>query len=218
MTFKTHRLIKSGRISLARPVESPFHRPLKRFEQLLARLPPLGVLTPTQRGTAGEQLFAACVTLASDGDLELFKPLTDDDHTDVTAGKRGKVPVLAIQVKTALSLTRQGFAVARMIFPDGKLRQHAAFVYSILFVVDGSVEAAWIVPSRDFNRLTYRGAGPRGKGIELQFMASPTRPDHWTAFRCARMDMGPKLIALIDSLPSGQPPHVEGARLLLRRR
>jgi hypothetical protein len=176
------------------------------------------VLTPTQRGTAGEQLFAACVTLSSDGDPELFKPLTDDDHTDVTAGKRGKVPVLAIQVKTALSLTRQGFAVARMIFPDGKLRQHAAFVYSILFVADGSVEAAWIVPSRDFNRLTYRGEGPRRKGVELQFMASPTRQDRWTAFRCARMEMGPKLIALIDSLPLGHPPHVEGAHLLLRRK
>jgi hypothetical protein len=40
------------------------------------------LLTPTQRGTAGEQLFAACVTLSSAGDLELFKPLTDDDHTD----------------------------------------------------------------------------------------------------------------------------------------
>jgi hypothetical protein len=55
--------------------------------------------------------------LSSAGDLELFKPLTDDDHTDVTAGKRGKAPALAIQVKTALSLTRQGAAVARLIFP-----------------------------------------------------------------------------------------------------
>jgi hypothetical protein len=133
------------------------------------------MLTPTQRGTAGEQLFAACVTLSSAGELELFKPLTDDDHTDVTAGKRGKVPALAIQIKTALSLTRQGFAVARMIFPDGKPRQDRAFVYAILYVTDASVEAAWIVRSADFNRLTYRGAGPHGKGIELQFMASPTR-------------------------------------------
>ena len=114
----------------------------------------LTVLTPTQRGTAGEELFAACVTLSSDGDLELFKPLTDDDHTDVTAGRRGKVPALAIQVKTALSITRQGFAVARMNFPDGKPRKHPAFVYAIVYVVNASVEASWIVPSGDFNRLT----------------------------------------------------------------
>jgi hypothetical protein len=175
------------------------------------------VLTPTQRGTAGEELFAACVTLSSAGDLELFKPLTDDDHTDVTAGRRGRVPALAIQVKTALSLTRQGFAVARMTFPEGKPRQHPAFVYAILYVTEASVDSAWIVPSTDFNRLTYRGAGPRGKGIELQFMASPTREDRWSAFRCERTDMGPKLINLIDALPAGHPPRVPGANLLLRR-
>ena len=175
------------------------------------------MLTPTQRGTAGEQLFAACVTLSSAGDLELFKPLTDDDHTDITAGKRGKVPALAIQVKTALSLTHQGFAVARMSFPDGKPRQHPAFVYAIVYVVNASIETAWIVPSADFNRLSYRGAGRRGKGLELQFMASPTRQDRWSSFRCGRMDLGPKLIALIDSLPAGRAPHMRGAHLLLRR-
>ena len=176
------------------------------------------MLTPTQRGTAGEQLFAACVTLSSAGDLELFKPLTDDDHTDVTAGKRGKVPAVAIQVKAALSLTRQGFAVARMNFPDGKPREHPAFVYAIVYIVDASVEAAWIVPSARFNRLTYRGAGRRGKGLELQFMASPTREDRWSAFRCGRMDLGPKLIYLIDSLPAVRAPRVPGAHLLLRRK
>jgi hypothetical protein len=175
------------------------------------------VLTPTQRGTAGEQLFAACVTLSSAGDLELFKPLTDDDHTDVTAGRRGKVPALAIQVKSAFSLTRQGFAVARMSFPDSKPRQHRAFVYAIVYIVAASVEAAWIVSSADFNRLSYRGAGRRGKGLELQFMASPTRQDRWSSFRCGRMDLGPKLITLIDSLPAGRAPNVRGAHLLLRR-
>lgn len=175
------------------------------------------MLTATQRGTAGEQLFAACVTLSSAGDLELFKPLTDDDHTDVTAGRRGKVPAIAIQIKTALSLDRKRLAIARMAFPDGKPREHPAFLYAILYVADASVDTAWVVPSADFNRLTYRGAGRRGKGIELQFMASPTRDDRWSPFRCRRLDLGPRLIALMDSLPAGHAPRVPGAHLLLRR-
>jgi hypothetical protein len=127
------------------------------------------------------------------------------------------VPALAIQVKTALSLDRQGFAVARMSFPEGKARQHRAFVYAVVYVTDASVDAAWIVPSAAFNRLSYRGAGRRGKGIELQFMASPTRQDRWSAFRCERMEMGPKLVSIIDELPAGRPPRVPGAHLLLRR-
>ena len=175
------------------------------------------MLTTTQRGTAGEQLFAACVTISSGGELELFKPLTDDDHTDVTVGGRGKLPALAIQVKTALSLDPQLFAVARMNFPDGTPREHPFFVYAIVYVVEASVERAWIVPSADFNRLSYRGAGRRGKGIELEFMASPTREDRWSAFRCERMASGPGLIHLIDSLPKGPVPRVPGAHLLLRR-
>jgi hypothetical protein len=104
-----------------------------------------------------------------------------------------------------------------MSFPDGKPRQHPAFVYAIVYVVDASVEAAWIVPSATFNRLTYRAAGRHGKGIELEFMASPTREDRWSSFRCGRMDLGPKLMALIDSRPAGRAPNVAGAHLLLRR-
>ena len=175
------------------------------------------MLTATQRGLAGEELFAACVMLTSDGDLELFRPLTDDDHTDVTIGRRGMVPAVAIQVKTALTLDRKKLAVARMAFPEGKPRQHAAFVYAVLYVQDAGVEAAWIVRSADFNRLAYRGAGRRGKGIELQFMASPTRADKWSRFRHTRVEVGSKLLELIESLPKQAPPAIPGAHVLLRR-
>lgn len=176
------------------------------------------MLTATQRGTAGEELFTACVTLTSEGDLELFRPTTDDDHTDVTIGKRGMVPALAVQVKTALSLTRQGFAVARMAFPEGKPREHPAFVYAIVYVPDAAIETAWIVRSADFNRLAYRGAGRRGKGIELQFMASPTRTDKWSKYRHGRSELGSGLTGVIAGLPSTtRPPRISGSRVLLRR-
>ena len=177
------------------------------------------MFTATQRGIAGEELFSAVVTLTSDGNLELFKPLVDDDHTDITAGERGKVPALAIQVKTALSLDDQGFAVAKMYFPDSEQpREHPAFVYAVIYVVDASIETAWIVPSADFNRLAYRGKGPHGKGMELEFMASPVRDDHWAGFRCRRMELGAQLLRLIGSLPQGPPPRIAGTRLLLRQR
>lgn len=175
------------------------------------------MLTTTQRGTAGEQLFAACVTLSSAGDLELFKPLTDDDHTDVTAGRRGKVPALAMQIKTALHLDRQGFAAAKMYFPDNNPREHPAFVYVVVYVVEAAIDKGWLIPSADFNRLAYRGKGRRGKGLELVFMASPTRSDKWSAFRNERLELGPGLMKFIDGLPPGRAPRVPGAHLLLRR-
>ncbi|HET7421261.1 MAG TPA: hypothetical protein VFL27_12865 [Candidatus Dormibacteraeota bacterium] len=175
------------------------------------------MLTDTQKGAAGEQLLAAAVTLTSDGDLELFKPLSDDDHTDVSVGRRGRVPALAVQVKTALKVDHKGLAVARMYFSSGTPREHPAFVYAVVYVVDASIAAAWLVPSIDFNRLSYRGKGKRGKGLELQFMASPTRVDRWTPFRCARLETGPRLLAIIDALPATRVPRVAGAHLVLLR-
>ncbi len=151
------------------------------------------MLTDTQRGAAGEQMFAACVTLSSDGELELFKPLTDDDHTDVSAGRRRKVPALAIQVKTALTVDVKGHAVASMKFPEGAPREHPAFVYAIVYVPDLSIEAAWLVPSVDFNRLTYRGKGPKGESSSSSWHARSERTN------------GPSSAAAASSWVQGSP-------------
>jgi hypothetical protein len=175
------------------------------------------MLTNTQKGLAGEQIFGALVMLSSAGDLELFKPIVDDDHTDIAIGRRGMVPEVAIQVKTAFTLNHKNLAVAKMTFPEGKPREHPRFVYAILFVQDLNVEAAWIVRCADFNRLASRGPGTRGKGLELIFWGSPTRDDKWAGYRCDRFELGPKLMSVIDSLPKGPPPRVAGAQFLLRR-
>src|SRR5690348_11838051 len=63
-----------------------------------------------------------------------------------------------------------------MYFPRTP-REHPAFMYAIVYVIDASIETAWLVPSADFNRMAYRGKGPKGRGIELQFMARPSRTD-----------------------------------------
>ena len=172
--------------------------------------------TATQRGLAGEQLFAATVTLTSDGELELFKPLIDDDHTDIDVGPRGAIPALAIQVKTALRLDRSGLAVARAFYP-GQPRQHPRFIYAVLYVEEAAVHTAWLVPSSGFNRLAYRGAGPKGHGVELEFMASPVREDRWAPFRCARMEVGANLLRTIHSLRTGKVPALPGSHVLYRR-
>lgn len=177
------------------------------------------MLTKTQGGIAGEQLFAGCVILTSDGEVELFKPVTDDDHTDDSAGRRGKAPALAIQIKTALKVDRKGLAVARMNYSDSTPREDPAFIYAIVYVVDATIEQAWLIPSLDFDRLAYRGKGTRGKGLELEFLASPTRNDKWSPFRCSRFELGPRLLAIIDSLPAAaRPPRIPGAHLLLRNK
>src|SRR5713101_4711340 len=65
--------------------------------------------------------------VSSDGELQLFTPVADDDHIDATAGRRGGAPAIAIQVKTARDVDRHGLVEARAEYPAGQVREHPAF-------------------------------------------------------------------------------------------
>lgn len=176
------------------------------------------MLTSLRKGLMGEHLLMAALALSSDGMLEMFRPDVDDDHVDMAAGRRGLSPELKIQVKTALTVNRKGLVVARAAFSSGEVIEHPRLIYGIVYVVGVCIATGWIVPSVDFNRLAYRGAGKRGKGVELQFMAHPTRVDAWARFRCQPTELGPRMLALIDGLPGVAAPVVPGAHTIARAR
>ncbi len=49
----------------------------------------------TELGRAGELALALYSIVSSDGEVQLFTPVADDDHVDATAGRRGGVPAIA---------------------------------------------------------------------------------------------------------------------------
>lgn len=138
----------------------------------------------TQIGRAGELALALYAMVSSNGDLEMFTPVADDDHVDATAGRRRGLPAIAIQVKTAPTVDKDGLAEAKASYPAGKVREHPAFLYAVLLLKSVTIEALWLVPSPDFNRLVYVTTA-RGKEI-LEFRAHPSRQDKFAEFRCHR--------------------------------
>jgi hypothetical protein len=162
----------------------------------------------TQIGRAGELALALYAMVSSDGELELFTPVADDDHVDATAGRRGGVPAIAIQVKTGPKVDRNGLVEARASYPAGQIRQHPAFLYAVLLLESVSLEAAWIVPSPDFNRIAYRTSS-RGRQI-LEFRADPSKADRFSQFRVPPLEIGPRLLTIIDSLHEHIPLHAIG--------
>ena len=48
----------------------------------------------TELGRAGELALDLYAMVSSDGELQLFTPIADDDHVDATAGRRGRMPAL----------------------------------------------------------------------------------------------------------------------------
>jgi hypothetical protein len=169
---------------------------------------PAGVMDKTQVGRAGELALALYALISSDGELELFTPIADDDHVDATAGRRGGIPAIAIQVKTAPKVDRDGLVEARASFPVGQVREHPAFLYAVLLLDSVAIGSAWLVPSPDFNRLVYRQAAP-GR-VVLAFRGHPKRPDPFTPFLVPPLELGPRLLSIIDSLQEPIPRELLG--------
>lgn len=160
----------------------------------------------TQLGRAGELALALYSIVSSGGELELFTPVADDDHVDATAGRRGGVPAIAIQVKTGSDVDRNGTVEATADYPTGHVREHRAFLYAVLLLASVTIEAAWLVPSPDFNRLAYRRTA--GDREILEFRGDPLRDDRYSTFRIPPLEIGPRLLTVIDSLEEAIPPHL----------
>ena len=158
----------------------------------------------TQQGRVGELALALYAMVSTDGGLELFTPVSDEDHVDVTVGRRGGIPAIAIQVKTTPQLDETGTVEGRAVYPKDRVREHPAFLYAVLLMNSVAIERAWVVPSPDFNRLAYRIHD--GGSEVLEFHAYPDREDKWTPYLVAAMEIGPHLLEAIDSLHETIPP------------
>lgn len=152
----------------------------------------------SQLGRAGELALSLYALVTSDGRLELFSPLVDDDHVDLIGGIRGNLPNLAIQVKTADGVDADRLVEARAVYRRGHVREHPSFLYSVLLLDAVAIHTAWLVPSPDFNRLAYHVASGRDHEA-LEFRASPTRDDVFTPFRVPPADLGRMLVAKAET-------------------
>jgi len=172
----------------------------------------------TELGRAGELALALYSIVSSDGELQLFTPVADDDHVDATAGRRGGVPAIAIQVKTARDVDRGGLVEAKADYPAGHVREHPAFLYAVLLLSSVEIKTAWLIASPDFNRIAYRNTA--GDREILEFRGDPLRDDRYSGFRIPPLEIGPRLLSIIDSLQEHVPLHAIGgaAGLMLAAR
>lgn len=173
----------------------------------------------TELGRAGELALDLYAMVSSDGELQLFAPIADDDHVDATVGRRGGMPAIAIQVKTVREVDRNGMVEAKADYPVGHIREHPGFLYAVLLMPAVTIESAWLIPSPDFNRIAYRVVS--GDRELLEFRGDPLRDDRYSTFRVPPLEIGPRLLAVIGSLDEHVPLHVirgaEGLMMARRR-
>jgi hypothetical protein len=161
-------------------------------------------LSDTQVGRAGEQLLAAIASLTSDGDLEFYRPETDDDHKDLEVGRKGHLGAAYVQVKSRTEIGADGYFRVHVVFPDGKPYDDPGFIYAFLLLSKTGVEIAWILASPDFNRTAERST--QDGALQLNFYARPAEDDRWSGWRATAPELGPKLLELIRAVPEGELP------------
>jgi hypothetical protein len=162
-------------------------------------------LSDTQVGRAGEQLFAAIASLTSDGELEFYRPETDDDHRDLEVGRKGHMGAAYVQVKSRTQVGPDGYLRVHVEFPTGVPIDHPGFIYAVLLLTNTAIATAWLIPSPDFNRIAERSTTKAGT-LQLNFYARAEAEDRWSPHRVTAERLGPVLLGLLASVPDGELP------------
>jgi hypothetical protein len=157
-------------------------------------------LDTSQLGKAGELALTLYALITSEGQVELYSPVVDDDHVDLVGAIRGGLPVVGLQVKTENHLDKDGQVEARASYPLGAVREDAAFLYAVLLLESVQIRVVWLVPSPAFNRLAYR-ATTAGREV-LEFRAHPHRQDRFSTFQVDPLQLGSALMARMSMMPS----------------
>ena len=157
-------------------------------------------LDTSQLGRAGELALTLYALITSEGQVELYSPVVDDDHVDLVGAIRGGLPAIGLQVKTEDHLDKNGQVEARASYPQGTVRDDPAFLYVVVLLESVQIRKVWLIPSPDFNHQAYRAT--HGGREVLEFRAYPDRPDRFTQFRVDPLQLGPALMAKISAIPS----------------
>ena len=174
-------------------------------------------LSDVQAGRIGEHLLAVYAMLTTDGELVPFQVDADDDHRDLVVAAKGRSAFASLQAKACFTLGASGFVQSNATYFASTIPADPSWIYVVVLVLDLTPVVWWLVPAPDFNRLTSHAPARNGREVELHFRAYPDREDAFSPFRIETKDVGPRLLEIIDALPTTTRP-LPGARLLIRRR
>lgn len=174
-------------------------------------------ISDTQKAYISETLFCDYAIATSDGDAELFRPLTDDDHRDISLGRRGKGGAIYVQVKMAAAPDEHGYVRAHVSF-HGQPTQGPWLAYAVVLVPlpNPVIELAWLIPQDDMNRLCELSS-PEGGVTQLNFYAKPAGADRFSPYRVGTGDIGPRLLELLEKSDARRLPYRGGELIALRR-
>lgn len=161
-------LDEHGQPSLAATMETPTTDPVSQ-------------LTTTQKGSIGEAMAGVQLMLASGGRLTPFRPVADDDGTDLLVLDKATGRVSKVQVKARFAARSLPPATVQF---DVRLSTFAAQIDNWLLAilvdpVDGAIWSSWMIPSQTLRNI----AMPRGDKLVITPSPTATSRDRYAAWR-----------------------------------
>jgi hypothetical protein len=152
----------------------------------------------SRKGKAVEQLIGALCVLGSDGELNAWTSLVDDEGVDLVVQRRERPETIALQVKARLT-TAKGIA-ERQRFQSQvrKATLRARADLYMLFVVANpktlDVGPIWLIPSKEFSR-----GAPVGSNKKHKFVASAKSgsADKWSRYLVDKTDLPTALLSAL---------------------
>jgi hypothetical protein len=164
-----------------------------------------------QQGILAEFLFNILAVFGSDGLLEVARQATDDDRRDADVHRRGDFNLnIGFQIKSAIQVVHP-WAVDRLhirfTVRKDRLVTHPLFWYFFAFLdprIMRFADPVFIVPSAE----VHKHAIPHlhGDTWHFDFHASlgSDAHDHWVGYRVSTLDVGKRILSIIDSLEKNQ--------------
>jgi hypothetical protein len=157
------------------------------------------VLEGTALGSLAELMVEAEILAGSDGHLIPTKMEPDIDHRDIVVADLGGFGAVWIQVKGTTHPDKEGRLVAFANYQADAIPESRRLLYLICLIDLGQhlLARLWLVPSADFNRLTYRERDTRKGRVTLQFSCAASGDPRWDSFELGRLELGQRLEPLV---------------------
>lgn len=154
----------------------------------------------SRKGKAVEHLIAALCVLGSDGELNAWTSLVDDEGVDLVLQRRNRPETLSLQVKSRLT-TAKGIAERKRFQSQvrGATLRPRDDLYMLFVVANPAtldLGPIWLVPSKEFIK-----NAPAGSTGKYRFVASakPGTNDRWADYLVEKVDLPASLLAVLET-------------------
>lgn len=166
-------------------------------------------LSPVQKGAIGQFAFLAAALATGKGQVEAYTPAVDNEGRDAEIRRHLKsAPGISIQVKVTFSTVAEGgsaqYLSQRFALPVNRVQNDPRLWYFFAYYDASELrlhDPAFLVPAHVFHKMGR--SGHRKGGISFVIVASlaPGSRDQWSPYRVAPIDLGKRLLKIIDEAP-----------------